>query len=215
MFGAITPTYDLLNHLLSFNTDQRWRRRAVRLAAPSGPVLDVCTGTGDLAAAFDDAVNEPVVGVDFCAPMLRRGRKKKECAGVAFLQGDALSLPFETGHFDVVSVGFGLRNVADPAAGLAELARVTRPGGRIAILEFTYPKNACFRALYTAYFRGILPLIGNVVSKSRAYSYLNRSVTAWSSEEELAEMMKTAGCASVVIHPLTLGVAAVHLGVKA
>ena len=89
------------------------------------------------------------------------------------------------------------------------------PGGRIAILEFTYPRNACFRALYAAYFRGILPLIGNVVSRSRAYSYLNKSVTAWSSEEELAEMMRTAGCASVTIHPLTLGIAAVHLGVKA
>jgi len=215
MFGVIAPRYDLLNHLLSFNTDKRWRRRAVRLSAPAGPVLDVCTGTGDLAAAFAETLGQPVAGVDFCRPMLQRGQAKKGCGAVRFLQGDAQALPFPTDHFDVVSVGFGLRNVQDPRRGLAEFVRVARPGGRVAVLEFTSPKNPVFRALYNIYFRAVLPVIGNAVSRSRAYSYLNRSVTAWKNEEELSAMMREAGCETVAIHPLTFGIAAVHLGRKA
>ena len=130
MFGVIAPRYDLLNHLLSFNVDKRWRKRTVALAEPRGPVLDVCTGTGDLAATFHKSANRPVVGLDFCAPMLRQGKDKKKCRGVRFLRGDALSLPFPDNHFDVVAVGFGIRNVADLDRGLSELVRVARPGGR-------------------------------------------------------------------------------------
>ena len=210
MFGDIAPTYDLLNHLFSFNIDKRWRRQAVALAQPAGPVLDVCTGTGDLASAFHDATGRSVVGIDFCAPMLRRGKDKKSCRSVRFLRGDALRLPFPDGHFDVASVAFGIRNVSDVGTALRELVRVVRPGGRVAILEFMPPKNP----LYAFYFGRILPFLGNLVSRSRAYTYLNRSVTGWTSREDLAERMKEAGCSAVEIHPLTFDIAAVHLGVK-
>ena len=215
MFGAIAPRYDLLNHLLSFNVDQRWRKRVVSLTKPAGPVLDVCTGTGDLAAAFHKSTSRPVVGVDFCAPMLQHGKDKKACRGVRFLRGDALSLPFPDNHFDVVSVAFGIRNVADLDQGLSELVRVARPGGRIAVLEFTTPKRRVFRGVYSLYFGRVLPFIGNLVSRSRAYSYLNKSVLDWTNEKELAARFERAGCSSVEIFPLTFGIAAVHLGVKA
>ncbi|MHC4973034.1 MAG: ubiquinone/menaquinone biosynthesis methyltransferase [Planctomycetota bacterium] len=214
MFGDIAPRYDLLNHLLSLNIDRRWRKRTVALAAPQGPVLDVCTGTGDLAAAFAQVSGRPVVGVDFCAPMLRLGRDKKACRRVRFARGDALRLPLRSDHFDVVSVGFGIRNVADLDAGLRELVRVTRPGGRVAVLEFTMPRRRIPRALYGFYFGKVLPFVGNTVSRSRAYTYLNRSVLAWTSEHALADRMRAAGCASVHVHPLTFRIAAVHLGIK-
>jgi len=215
MFSDIAPRYDLLNHLLSFNVDKRWRRRAVALAKPSGPVLDVCTGTGDLAARFRQATGGRVVGVDFCAPMLRHGKDKKACRGVTFLRGDALRLPFPADHFDVVSVAFGIRNVSDLDRGLAELVRVARPGGRIVVLEFTRPRHALFRGLYSFYFGRVLPAVGNLVSRSKAYTYLNRSVLDWASEEELASRMQQAGCDRVDVVPLTFGIAAVHLGTKA
>lgn len=214
MFGDIAPRYDLLNHLLSFNVDRRWRRKAVALARPAGPVLDVCTGTGDLAATFHTATGRPTVGVDFCQPMLVHGKDKKACENVRFVRGDALRLPLPTGHFDVVSVAFGIRNVADVDAALAELVRVARPGGRVAVLEFTLPRNRLLRGVYGFYFGRVLPFLGNLISRSRAYTYLNRSVLAWSSREELAERMRKAGCATVEIVPLTFGIAAVHLGTK-
>lgn len=215
MFARIAPRYDLLNHLLSFNVDRRWRRRTVALARPSGPVLDVCTGTGDLAAAFAAATGRPVAGADFCVPMLRAGMRKRSCRHVRFVRADALHLPFPSDRFDVVSVGFGLRNVADVDRALSELVRVARPGGRIAVLEFTTPRNRLFRAAYLAYFGKVLPAVGNLVSRSRAYTYLNRSVLSWADENELTERMRRAGCAEVSTHRLTFGVAAVHLGVKA
>jgi demethylmenaquinone methyltransferase/2-methoxy-6-polyprenyl-1,4-benzoquinol methylase len=214
MFAQIAPRYDVLNRVLSCNIDQRWRRKTAALAAPAGPVLDVCTGTGDLAAAFHAKTGEPVLGVDFCQPMLALGKGKTACAGVRFARGDALSLPLPSNRFDVVSVAFGIRNVADLDRGLQELVRVARPGGRIAVLEFTMPKNPVLGGLYRLYFGRVLPFLGNLVSRTRAYSYLNRSVLAWTSEYELAERLKRAGCERVSIHPLSFGIAAVHLGVK-
>ena len=214
MFAEIAPRYDFLNRLLSLNIDQRWRRRTVRLTNPEGEVLDVCTGTGDLAAMFRAESGQPVLGIDFCEPMLRRTQSKKSCNDVLFARGDALNLPVPSDHFDVVSVAFGIRNVADLDRGLSELVRAARPGGRIAILEFTMPRNPVFGWFYRLYFGRVLPFLGNLVSRSRAYSYLNRSVLAWTSEYELAERLKKAGCSHVSIHPLSFGIAAVHVGVK-
>ena len=215
MFAEIAPRYDLLNRVLSLNIDQRWRRRAVAWSDPRGPVLDVCTGTGDLAAAFVKATGDAVIGVDFCAPMLQHGARKKACERVRFTRGDAMKLPLPSNSFDVVSVAFGIRNVFDLDAGLAELVRVARPGGRIAILEFTMPRKPVIGALYRFYFGRVLPFIGNVVSRSNAYTYLNKSVLAWTGEQELAARLRAAGCSSVAVRPLSFGIAAVHLGVKA
>ncbi len=214
MFGDIAPRYDLLNHLLSLNIDKRWRRRTVKLSAPQGPVLDVCTGTGDLAAEFARATNRKVVGVDFCGPMLVHGREKKSCRDVHFVRGDALALPLPSDAYDVVSVAFGIRNVADLDAGLRELVRVTKPGGRVAVLEFTMPPSRMWRAMYGFYFGRVLPFVGNVVTRSKAYTYLNKSVMEWTTKEELARRLKEAGCEKVDVHPLTGGVAAIHLGTK-
>jgi demethylmenaquinone methyltransferase/2-methoxy-6-polyprenyl-1,4-benzoquinol methylase len=214
MFAEIAPRYDFLNRLLSLNIDQRWRRRTVGLTKPQGEVLDVCTGTGDLAAMFRAESGQPVLGIDFCAPMLQRTKHKKSCSEVRFARGDALNLPVPSDQFDVVSVAFGIRNVADLDRGLAELVRAARPGGRVAILEFTMPRNPVFGWFYRLYFGRVLPFLGNLVSRSRAYSYLNHSVLAWTSEYELAERLKRAGCAHVAIHPLSFGIAAVHVGVK-
>lgn len=210
MFADIAPRYDLLNHILSLNVDRRWRRRAAALARPRGPVLDICTGTGDLAAAMAEAAGHTVLGLDFCGPMLRRGKDKRSCAGVRFLRGDALRLPLPSDRFDVVSVGFGIRNVSDLDLGLREMVRVARPGGRILILEFREPRNPVVRF----YFGRILPFLGNLVSRSRAYTYLNRSVLAWTKEAELKARMLAAGCGAVTVHRL-FPMAAVHLGVKA
>jgi len=215
MFGEIAPRYDLLNHLLSFNVDRLWRRQVTSLARADGPVLDVCTGTGDLAGAFAASGAGPILGLDFCAPMLRRGRDKKRCRAVRFVRGDALELPFPDAGFEVVAVAFGIRNVVDLDQGLRELVRVARPGGRIAVLEFSLPRRRWMRLTYGFYFGRLLPLLGNLVSSSSAYTYLTRSVMEWTGREELAERMRRAGCATVAIKPLSFGIAAVHLGIKA
>src|SRR5262245_15687252 len=163
MFGAIAPYYDLLNHLLSLNVDRYWRWRTVRAARPDGdsPILDLCTGTGDLALAYHRAGHgrSPVIGADFCHEMLALGDQKRRRAGingqVTFVEADAQRLPFPDNHFQIVSVAFGLRNVTDTDRGLAEMARVCRPGGRVAVLEFSMPRWRPFRGIYAWYFRHV------------------------------------------------------------
>jgi demethylmenaquinone methyltransferase/2-methoxy-6-polyprenyl-1,4-benzoquinol methylase len=222
MFAGIAPRYDLLNHLLSANRDRRWRRRAVALgnARPGDPVLDVCAGTGDLALEWTRALGpgSRVLGTDFCEPMVRLGREKAAREGLRVGMGvaDTLRLPFRDGSFEVASVGFGIRNVADLRAGVAEMARVVRRGGRVVILEFTRPANPAFRLVYYVYFLLLLPLLGNLVSGSRqnAYGYLPRSVLSFPDRGRLARILEECGLGEVAVHDLSLGIVTVHTGVK-
>lgn len=224
MFGHIAPSYDLLNHLLSLNVDHYWRWRTTRLVAPAdaGPILDLCTGTGDLALAYDRAARRrlPVVGADFCHEMLvlarEKTRRRQAQDRVAYLEADAQRLPFPDGHFQITAVAFGLRNVTDTDRGLAEMVRVTRPGGRVAILEFSQPRGRVFGGLYRFYFRHVLPRIGQAISRSQddAYHYLPASVLEFPDGEALAERLRGHGLRDVRWYPLTFGIATLYVGVK-
>lgn len=223
MFGDIAGRYDFLNHLLSMGIDVYWRWRTVRKVPPQGnePVLDLCTGTGDLALAYHRAGKgrTPVIGADFCHPMLVIGQDKAMRAGaeqVTFVEADAQKLPFAEGAFQIVSVAFGLRNVSDTDRGLREMLRVCRGGGRIAVLEFSMPRFRPFRALYGWYFRHVLPRIGQALMRNGndAYHYLPESVGEFPCGEALAERMRTAGARDVRYYPLTLGVATLYVGTK-
>lgn len=224
MFGEIAGRYDFLNHLLSLNVDRYWRWRTTRLAPPAGdaPILDICTGTGDLALAYDRASGgkTPIVAADFCRPMLARGAEKGRRRGaegrIAWVEADAQRLPFAADRFQIVSVAFGLRNVADTDAGLCEMTRVCRPGGTVAVLEFSEPAWRPFAAVYGWYFRNVLPRIGALLSGSRqaAYNYLPQSVSEFPSGEALAARMRAAGLEGVRCVPFLFGVATLYLGQK-
>ncbi|MBX9623181.1 MAG: bifunctional demethylmenaquinone methyltransferase/2-methoxy-6-polyprenyl-1,4-benzoquinol methylase UbiE [Gemmataceae bacterium] len=226
MFGQIAPWYDFLNHLLSLNVDKHWRRRTTKLVPPgpasAGPILDLCTGTGDLALAYDRAAKRvvPIVGADFSPEMLELAGKKAAKAGagdrIRFVEADAQSLPFADDTFQLVAVAFGLRNVTDPDRGLAEMVRVAKPGGRVAVLEFSRPRNRLFARVYTAYFRHVLPRIGQLLTGSRenAYRYLPESVLRFPDYDALAAKLRAAGLIDVTYRPFTFGVATLYVGVK-
>lgn len=224
MFGEIAPNYDRMNHLLSMNVDRYWRWRTVRALRPTGsePILDICTGTGDLALAFYRYTRgqTPIFATDFCPEMLAIGEQKKKRRGIGevltFQEADAQNLPFEDNRFQIVSVAFGLRNVADTDRGLAEMTRVCKPGGKVAVLEFSQPTWQPFKGIYGWYFRHVLPRIGQLLArnKSQAYSYLPESVGQFPCGEALAETMRAAGLSSVRFHSLTLGIATLYVGVK-
>ena len=224
MFGEIAPRYDLLNHLLSLNVDRYWRRRTVQLAAPRGesPILDVCTGTGDLAFAFARRLDgkAAVVATDFCPEMLHVGQQKKThtrpSPRLLFVEADTQELPFADNQFQLVTVAFGLRNVADTDRGLREMARVCMPGGRVAILEFSMPRWQPFRAIYGWYFRNVLPRVGQWLARNRhnAYNYLPESVGEFFEGDALAGRMQAAGLERVQFFPLTFGIATLYLGTK-
>jgi demethylmenaquinone methyltransferase/2-methoxy-6-polyprenyl-1,4-benzoquinol methylase len=222
MFAGIARRYDLLNHVLSINIDKRWRRLVRErlgeiLADPKAIVLDVACGTGDLSLELQRNAKARVVGSDFCRPMLAIAKDKTAGAGmsVPYVEGDALSLPFSDNSFDAVTIAFGLRNLASVEDGLAELTRVLRPGGRLAVLEFSSPTIPGLRSLFNLYFTRILPRIGGAVSGSRgAYEYLPDSVSKFPDQNGLVELMQAAGLGSVEYTNLTGGIAAIHTGTK-
>src|SRR5215468_3220398 len=222
MFTKIAPRYDLLNHLLSLQMDRMWRERTVRilrpiLERPNAEVLDVCCGTGDLAFALQRRTKGRVWGADFAHTMLVRA-KEKDAGGsrsIPFVESDALRLPFADGTFDVVTAAFGFRNLANYQAGLIEIARVLKPDGRAAILEFTEPKPGWFGDLYRWYFRSVLPRLGGLISGDRAaYSYLPSSVAKFLGPGELTELMSRNGFDKVEARLWTGGTVALHTGVK-
>ena len=218
MFARISPRYDLLNHLLSANVDKRWRRRVVEklqpLLAADARVLDVGCGTGDLSIEIFEKTAAQVVGIDFCRPMLEVASEK--APRLPFIEGDALRLPFADGFFDGVTIGFALRNLSSVEAGLAELRRVLRPQGVLAILEFSQPTVPGFRQLVRFYYRSLLPWIGGRLSGSRnAYEYLPDSISKFPDQETLAAMVRTAGFEKVEFENLSGGIAALHLGRRA
>jgi demethylmenaquinone methyltransferase / 2-methoxy-6-polyprenyl-1,4-benzoquinol methylase len=224
MFAQIAPRYDFLNRLLSLGIDRRWRRRTVKLVPPDGdgPILDVCTGTADLALVYWRAGRgkTPIVGTDFCQPMLEIARRKCGRAGadnqLTLIEADTLHLPFAADTFQIVCVAFGLRNVSDTDAGLREMTRVCRPGGRVAVLEFSTPTAAPLGAVYGWYFRRVLPRIGQALARNSqgAYNYLPESVGGFPQAAVLAERMRAAGLGELWRRPMTFGIATLYVGRK-
>ena len=220
MFAAIAPSYDLNNRLHSLWMDQRWRAKAVKLAnlKPTDQVVDVACGTGDLTLRFARALPlsaPPVIGIDFTEPMLPIARSKSAGSRARWINGDALCLPLPDACCDVVSIAFGIRNVADPAAACREFRRVLRPGGRLLILEFSLPCNPVLRALYNFYFRKILPRTATWISgdKTGAYKYLPESVNTFIDRPAMVAMMSAAGFTAIAQHPLTFGVCVCYRGI--
>jgi demethylmenaquinone methyltransferase/2-methoxy-6-polyprenyl-1,4-benzoquinol methylase len=246
MFAAIAPSYDINNRLHSLWMDQRWRKKAVKLAdlKPDDVVIDVACGTGDLTFAFAEALVAQryrhrdirpdiaqVMGIDFTFAMLPLAKHKRHVPSfrtraqgivqrtsdvVQFINGDALLLPLDPASADVVSIAFGIRNVADPSAAIREFHRVLRPGGRVIILEFSLPTNPLLRRLYNFYFRKILPRTATLISRDKtgAYKYLPESVNTFIGRQQMMTMLREAGFTQVEQHPLTFGVCVCYRGVK-
>lgn len=221
MFAGIAGRYDFLNHLLSGNTDKRWRRLVARelkksLTSSGTSVLDVACGTGDLSLAIARETAARVIGTDFCREMLLIAARKTSGSDffIPYIEGDALNLPFADNSFDAVSIAFGLRNLASVEVGLQELHRVLKPTGRAAILEFSSPVVPGFRQAFHFYFNCVLPRVGGLFSKKSAYQYLPESVSKFPDQNLLAKMMKDVGFDEVTYKNLTGGIAALHMGTR-
>lgn len=218
MFADVAARYDLFNHLFSLNIDRLWRRRTVKrlqhiLSRPDAIALDVACGTGDLTVVLAQE-RARVIGIDFCRPMLALAQQKSD-KPLLFIEGDALALPFKDKSFDAVTIAFGLRNLADPRAGLIELRRVIKPDGMLAVLEFSKPIVPGFSQIFNLYFRRVLTKIGDLFNSHQgAYTYLSVSVQKFPDQKQLAEMMREVGFATVEFENLTGGIAALHTGVK-
>lgn len=223
MFDQIAPRYDLLNHVLSANIDRLWWRRTARqfesiLASPDARVVDLCCGTGDMTLALrqlSPADAAPYLGIDFAHQMLVRGHDKFSGKGIIALEGDALHLPLPDASVDLLTSAFGFRNLANYRAGLEEIYRVLRPGGKFGILDFSEPKGLLGK-LYRFYFKNVLPKIGNVISGvSGPYAYLPASVERFPEPEDMVTQMITAGFINVSWTPYTFGIAGLYRGRKA
>ncbi|MSR69823.1 MAG: bifunctional demethylmenaquinone methyltransferase/2-methoxy-6-polyprenyl-1,4-benzoquinol methylase UbiE [Phycisphaerales bacterium] len=221
MFTAIAHAYDLNNRIHSFGLDQYWRRAAVRLAAPlsGAAVLDVACGTGDLTIAFVRGGAAHVIGLDYTPAMLDHARAKAargrgRIAGIQYIEGDAQQLPYPDGSFDVVSIAFGIRNVADPQRAIREFRRVLRPGGRLVVLEFSEPSSPVVRFFHSIYTNHIMPWTATILArdKSGAYRYLPRSVQTFLDPTQLSEQLICAGFSKVSQHPLTMGTCVISVG---
>ena len=211
MFDRIAPVYDLMNRVMTAGLDQRWRRLAVgEVVWPGDRVLDACCGTGDLAVAAERRGGR-VVGLDFSPRMLERARPKS--GTIEWVQGDALSLPFSDAEFDSATVGFGVRNLEDLEGGLRELARVLRPGGKLAVLEITRP-HGILRPFFRLWFDVLVPFAGRVLPGGEAYTYLPASVRRFPGPEDLSALMERAGFETVRFRLLGGGTVALHVGVK-
>jgi demethylmenaquinone methyltransferase/2-methoxy-6-polyprenyl-1,4-benzoquinol methylase len=229
MFGRVATRYDLLNHLLSFNLDRRWRARAVDrvadvLTQPGAKVLDLCCGTGDVLLSLEGqrrgskhGSGRAIFGSDFCHPMLIEAQRKIAAHKLRspLFEADALALPLASDSLDLITVAFGFRNLTNYRHGLEELARVLKPSGALAILEFSQPTNRGFAKLYGFFSTRVLPWVGGMISGSRdAYSYLPESIQKFPGAEGLAEQMRAAGFTNVEFERLTFGAVALHLGRK-
>lgn len=220
MFGRVAHRYDLANHLLSANIDKIWRKHTVSkvrdiLRRPDTRVLDLACGTGDLLIALEREAGRKLIGSDFCHPMLTAATAKLHSARLAsgLLEADALQLPFHDESLDLITIAFGFRNFANYRDGLVELRRVLRPGGALAILEFTQPPNRAFAAVYNWYSQRILPIIGGAISGApEAYKYLPESVRKFPDAPGLDAMMRETGFARVEWEYLTMGIVALHIG---
>jgi demethylmenaquinone methyltransferase/2-methoxy-6-polyprenyl-1,4-benzoquinol methylase len=220
MFGRVAHRYDLANHLLSANIDKSWRARTVAkvrdiLRRPDAHAIDLACGTGDLLVALEREAGRALVGSDFCHPMLEGARGKLARLGLrsSLVEADALALPLPDASMDLITIAFGFRNLANYRAGLMEMRRVLRPGGALAILEFTQPPNKAFAAVYNWYSRKVLPIVGGAISGApEAYRYLPESVRKFPEAEELAGLMRECGYARVEWEYLTFGIVALHVG---
>ena len=211
MFDRIAPVYDVMNRVMTAGLDQRWRKLAVsQVVWPGDRVLDACCGTGDLAVEAERRGGR-VVGLDFSPRMLERARTKS--GAIEWIQGDALALPFPDGDFDIATVGFGVRNLADLEGGLKELARVLRPGGKLAVLEITRPRGI-LRPFFRLWFDVLVPLAGRVLPGGQAYTYLPASVRRFPGPDDLSALFRSAGFADVHYKLLGGGIVALHVGVK-
>ena len=222
MFTAIAPTYDLLNRVLSFGRDKRWRRQAAQYCqADTGLVLDVATGTGKMASILAKRPGvRQVVGLDFTTAMLVRAKaslaKQKRNSTIDLIQGDAQNLPFPDAIFDSVTITFALRNVTDITKTFAEMTRVVRPSGRVISLELTRPRQGLFQNLYYFYMQHIAPLLGGLISRKReAYKYLPDSVMAFPTPQDIKAIMESVGLEGVVIQSLLGGAVTIQMGTKA
>jgi len=220
MFDNIAPTYDRLNRIISFNIDRNWRKKALKLVASKkhDDLLDVATGTGDIALGMLKLEPQQITGFDLSANMLAHFKTKldaKQIENIELIQGDSENMPFETNSFDAVTCAFGVRNFENLEKGLQEMHRVTRPDGQVVILECSQPKSKIIRQLYYFYFLNVLPFIGKLISKdARAYNYLPESAKVFPSGEKFAAILKDIGFKNIKFYPRTFGVCTIYQAIK-